>query len=61
MTDSEEKLITVTCPECGEKRFSFSANAISEKNGIQFVCTLCSSTVQISRTHEGDLFVQCLM
>lgn len=37
MTDREEKLITVTCPECGEKRFSFSSNAISEKNGIQFV------------------------
>ena len=50
-----------TCPVCGKKRFAFSANAISEKNGIQFLCTHCSSNVQISRTHEGDLFVQCLM
>ena len=61
MTDCEQELITVTCPVCGKKRFAFSANAISEKNGIQFLCTHCSSNVQISRTHVGDLFVQCLI
>ena len=61
MTDCEQELITVTCPECGKKRFAFSANAISEKNGIQFRFTYCSSNVQITRTYEVDLFVQCLM
>lgn len=61
MAEKEQELITVTCPECGVKRFSFSENAISVKNGIRFVCTECSSAVQISRTYEGDIFVQCLM
>lgn len=55
------ELITVTCPECGKKYFSFSENAISENNGIQFVCTECSATVQITRAYDGDIFIQCLM
>jgi len=63
MAENQKKaeLITVSCPECNKKRFSFSENAISEKRNIQFICPECSSNVQISLTHEGDIFVQCIL
>jgi len=53
------ELITVSCPYCNEKQFSFSKNAISKTESIVFSCPECSSTVSICRTHEGDIFVQC--
>ncbi len=64
---NENELITVTCPECGKKRFSFSLNAIDGKNtGIRFDCTECGSTVRICREYntdtknfDGDIFVSC--
>ena len=64
----KDKLITVVCPSCGEKRFSFSPNAISGKQGIKFLCSECGATVEISRefnsesrNYDGDIFVQCLL
>ena len=59
--NEELELMTVTCPECGKKNFSFSRNSINKKNGLQIVCPECASTVSIKLTYEGDIFVQCLM
>ena len=58
--ESNKELITVCCPYCNEKQFSFSENAISKTQSIQFVCPECVSRIDISKTHEGNLFVQCL-
>lgn len=57
---SNSKLITVSCPYCNEKQFSFSKNAINETESIEFSCPECGSIVRISKTHEENLFVQCL-
>ena len=58
--ESNKELITVCCPYCNEKQFSFSENAIRKTQSIQFVCPECASRIDISKTHEGNLFVQCL-
>ncbi len=64
---NESELITVTCPECNKKKFSFSLNAIDGKStGIHFDCTECGSAVRIWREYntdtknfDGDIFVCC--
>ena len=63
----KDDLITVVCPACGEKRFSFSQNAISGGQGIKFSCSECGATVEIgreynteTRNYDGDIYVQCL-
>ena len=58
--EADKKLITVVCPYCNREQFSFSENAISQTQSIQFVCPECASMVDISKTYEGNLFVQCL-
>lgn len=55
------ELISVVCPNCGNKTFSFSENALSEKRDMIFVCSECASNVQISKTHEGNIFVQSFL
>ena len=63
----KDDLITVVCPECGKRRFSFSSNAISGGHGIKFSCGECDATIEISReyntetnNYDGDIYVQRL-
>ena len=57
---NEASIITVSCPYCVEKRFSFSRNILEKEGGIQFVCSNCGSLVKVCYTDETEVFVQCL-
>lgn len=55
------QLMTVSCPECAEKLFSFSRNVLVIEGSIQFLCTNCGSVVKVCYTEpEHEVFVQCL-
>lgn len=61
MKGNQTELIKIACPYCCEKNFSFSRNAISEKNGISFVCPECEFASRILLTSEGDIYVTHLI
>ena len=43
---NEANVFTISCPRCGDMRFSFSKNLLEIKDGVQVVCPHCSSLVQ---------------
>ena len=53
MTDEDDTLITVACPQCEERRFSFSRNAVEGGGVIRFKCGRCESFVEITCTREN--------
>ena len=59
--ENENNLITVSCPECGEKTFTFSKNILDEDDGIQFICPNACGIVKVCYTTlEHNILVQIL-
>ena len=59
--DNDDDLITVSCPECGEKKFTFSKNVLDTNGAIQFICPNACGNVKVCYTTlEHDLLVQIL-
>ncbi len=58
---NEANVFTISCPRCGDMRFSFSKNLLEIKDGLQVVCPHCSSLVHACYTQgQNEVFVQCL-
>ena len=57
---ADQKLITVSCPECSKKTFTISENILDDDKYIDIVCNECGSTVRISKPKDESIFVQCL-
>lgn len=47
-------LLTVFCPSCGKKRFTFSKNCIEGNKSIVFACEECGTNVLISTALDNE-------